>query len=158
TKIIVKSLDDKFKIQRDIKLFSKDLKIYNQDNLIETLTQLPKNLKEETFSTIFYGRGRGIHSTSDFIGAKLKDLLINNFKFNKKNIQNGMFVAASKDGYRSAFTYSEIMNRNDQSEILIIDKNNYENAGRFSIFPSCDYFSDRAMKALNEIHFKTIKH
>ncbi|MBE9468807.1 MAG: hypothetical protein IMY72_10895 [Bacteroidetes bacterium] len=159
TKIIVKSLDDKFKIKRDIKpLYSKDLKIYNDKELIKTLTQIPKNLKEENFSTIFYGRGRGIHSTSDFIGAKLKDLLITDFEFNKKNIQNGMFVLASKDGYRSAFTYSEVMNRNDQSEILLIDKNNYENAGRFSIFPSCDFFSDRAMKALNEIHFRTIKH
>ena len=159
TKIIVKSLDGKFKIQKNLKpLFSKDLKIYEQNNLIETLTQLPKNVKQETYSTIFYGRGRGIHSTSDFIGCELKNILKNNFKITKKNIQNGMFTVVGKDGYRAAYTFSEIMNRNDQAEVLLIDKNNYENAGRFSLFPSADFFSDRAIKALSEIHFKTIKH
>ncbi len=159
TKIIVKSLDDKFKIQKNLKpLFSKDLKIYKQNNLIETLTQLPKDVKQETYSTVFYGRGRGIHSTSDFIGCELKNILKNNFEINKSNLQNGMFVVAAKDGYRAAFTFSEVMNRNDQSEVLLIDKNNYEKAGRFSLFPSGDLLSDRAIKALSEIHFKTIKY
>ena len=159
TKIIVKSLDGKFKIERNLKpLFSKDLKIYDNNKLVETLTKLPKNIKQETYSTVFYGRGRGIHSTSDFIGCELKDILKNNFKITKKNIQNGMFTIVGKDGYRAAYTFSEIMNRNDQAEVLLIDKNNYENAGRFSLFPSADFFSDRAIKAVSEIHFKIIKY
>jgi beta-aspartyl-peptidase (threonine type) len=62
-----------------------------------------------------------------------------------------MVVIAGLDGYRAAFTLSEIVNRNDQQEVLIIDKDNYEGAGRFSIFPACDYFSDRAIKAVMEI-------
>jgi hypothetical protein len=44
------------------------------------------------------------------------------------------------------------VNRNDQQEILLIDRDNYEGAGRFSLFPACDFFSDRAIKAIMEIN------
>jgi hypothetical protein len=57
-----------------------------------------------------------------------------------------------KDGYRSVFSYSEIVNRNDQSEILLVPCKEEKDGGKFRIFPSCDFFSDRAVKAVSEIH------
>ena len=63
------------------------------------------------------------------------DLLRDYYTFHPKSCSNGMAVIAGIDGYRAAFTLSEIVNRNDQQEILIIDRDNYEGAGRFSLFP-----------------------
>ncbi len=69
-----------------------------------------------------------------------------------ESLQKGLVVIAGIDGYRAAFTLSEIVNRNDQNEILIIDRGNEDGAGRFSLFPGCDFFSDRAIKSIMEIN------
>jgi len=63
---------------------------------------------------------------------------------------------AAADGYRVVFSASEVFNRNDQSEVLIVDQGKDE-GGKFLIFPAPDYFSDRAIKAVSEIHFDLIK-
>jgi hypothetical protein len=49
------------------------------------------------------------------------------------------------------------MNRNDQAEILLVPCENEKDGGKFRIFPSCDFFSDRAVKALSEIRFEPIR-
>lgn len=119
---------------------------------VETFTQLPDELPDLIYPNVFYGRGKGIHGVSPFTGSKLKAFIQKYVKMNEQNLKTGMVTICGIDGYRAAFTLSEIMNRNDQSEILIIDRNNYENAGRFSIYPACDFFSDRAIKSVSEIH------
>ncbi len=158
TKITIKSLDTKIKINRNIKpLYSPELNIYNRNKLVETITKLPANIQEETIPCIFYGRGRGIHGITSFKGDYLKNVLGKYFEINKENLQHGIFVISGIDGYRAAFTFSEIMNRNDNDEVLLIDRNNYENAGKFSLFASADFFSDRAIKAINQINYLLIK-
>ena len=72
------------------------------------------------------------------------------------NLQKDLVVIVGKDGYRSAFTLSEIMNRNDQAEILLVPCENEKDGGKYRIFPSCDFFSDRAVKAVSEIHIDPI--
>lgn len=153
TKIIIKSLDCKYKVDREIELHSETVSIKNSKTELTILKQLPKDLQEHDFPSIFYGRGRGIHGVTPFKGGLLKDLLADYYSIGKDDIKNGMIVIAAKDGYRSAFTVSEIFNRNDQSEVMIIDHNNYQSAGKFSLFCSGDFFSDRAISAISEIRF-----
>jgi hypothetical protein len=43
------------------------------------------------------------------------------------------------------------MNRSDQAEVLMVPSPAGQDGGKFRIFPSCDFFSDRAVKALSEI-------
>ncbi|MCK5171326.1 MAG: hypothetical protein KAQ75_15720, partial [Bacteroidales bacterium] len=69
--------------------------------------------------------------------------------------REGIFLVVAKDGYRGVFTFSEVMNRNDQSEILLICRPETTNNGIFRLFPACDFFSDRAIKGINEIYFST---
>ncbi|MCK7537686.1 MAG: hypothetical protein MZV63_45405 [Marinilabiliales bacterium] len=59
---------------------------------------------------------------------------------------------AGVDGYRAAFTLSELVNRNDQEETLVIDRKDEQGSGRFSLFPAADFFSDRAIKSVMEIN------
>lgn len=151
TKITVKSLNCKYKVDREIKMWSPEMKILDHEKELICLKKLPGKIPTESFSQVFYGRGRGIHGITDFKGQNLKELLEPFFEPTKELFQNGMFVIAAVDGYRAAFTYSEIMNRNDNSEVLIMDDFEYEGRGKFSAIPGGDFFSDRAVMAITEI-------
>ena len=153
TKITVKSLNKKFVVNKDMEaMWCDELKLSLNGKAIETYTQLPEALPDLSYPNIFYGRGRGIHGVTPFMGSELKAFIQKHIEINAQNLRNGMITICGLDGYRAAYTVSEIMNRNDQSEILIMDKDNYEGAGKFSIYPACDFFSDRAIKSVSEIH------
>lgn len=154
TRITVRSLDASFKIDREINpLFSDKVKVLDLEGK-ETSLSIPKSLSPVTFNTIFYGRGRGIHSTTPFTGYYLKDILHSTYPVSKDNIQKGLFTVAALDGYRMSVTYSELINRNDQQEFLLIDDPKNMEGGRYRLFPACDFFSDRAIKSLNEIRYE----
>jgi len=153
-KITVKSYPKSFETIKGLNpLYSDKIDIYNENQKVETLTENPTDLQIEKFSTIFYGRGRGIHSTQPFTGVLLKNVLAKHVTFNQKNIREGIFLVVSKDGYRVVFTYSELMNRNDQSEVLLVCRPEISHNGIFRLFPTCDFFADRATKGINEIYF-----
>ncbi|MHC1733724.1 MAG: isoaspartyl peptidase/L-asparaginase family protein [Bacteroidales bacterium] len=151
-KITVKSLDSKYAINKGMSpMFSETMKICVNGKQRAILSELPEGMDSETYHTVFYGRGMGIHGTTPFTGAMLHELIKDYYRLSPEALQKGMVVIAGLDGYRAAFTLSEIANRNDQQELLIIDRDNYEGAGRFSLFPAGDFFSDRAIKAVMEI-------
>ncbi len=151
-KITVRSLDSKYTINRNITpLFSETMRVSVNGKQRSILASLPESVDNDTYRTVFYGRGMGIHGTTPFTGGKLQDLLKDYYQNSSDALRNGMVVIAGVDGYRAAFTLSEIVNRNDQQEVLVIDSDNYEGAGRFSLFPAGDFFSDRAIKAIMEI-------
>jgi hypothetical protein len=153
-KITVKSYPKSFETVKGLKpLFSSTIDIYNENEKVETLTGYPKGMQIEKFNTIFYGRGRGIHSTQPFTGVLLKDVLGKNTTFDQKNIREGIFLIVAKDGYRGVFSFSEIMNRNDQAEVLLVCQPELTDDGIFRTFPACDFFSDRAIKGINAIYF-----
>jgi len=153
TKISIKSLEKNFVVNKGMDpMWSETLKLSLNGKAIETYTQLPEELTDLSYPNIFYGRGKGIHGVTPFVGSELKTFIQKYVELNEHNLKNGMVTICGLDGYRAAYTVSEIMNRNDQSEILILDKDNYEGAGKFSIYPACDFFSDRAIKSVSEIH------
>ena len=156
-RITVRSYPRSFRVDRDISpLFTPEFRIFITADETVSYSEVPANFQTETLHTVFYGKGRGIHSTQPFSGIYLKELLRSVFAINRENLKNGLFVFAGIDGYRSVYSYSEIMNRNDQAEILLVPCENEKEGGKFRIFPSCDFFSDRAVKALSEIHFEHI--
>ncbi len=154
-KITVKSypLTD-VKVQKDLKpLYSKDFKITDKGKVLEVLPDYPEYLTVQNYPAIFYGRGRGIHSTQPFKGVMIKDILGMKFPLTNERLQRGVFVAIAADGYRSVFTYSEVLNRNDQSELLLISRPQEKEDAVFRLFPAMDFFSDRAVKALTEVRY-----
>jgi hypothetical protein len=153
SKITVKSLDKHFVVNKGMEnMWSDQVLIKVDGKQKDVYTELPSELPDLSYPNIFYGKGRGIHSVTPMIGSELKAFIAKYIPLNEHNLRTGMITISALDGYRSAFTVGEIMNRNDQSEFMIIDKNNYEGAGRFSVYPASDFFSDRAMKAVTEIH------
>jgi hypothetical protein len=153
TRISIRSLDRSFKVDRDLDpLYAENIAVFNAGKEIFRITSLPGD-PPVTYPNIFYGRGRGIHGVTPFSGHYLNGLLREEFPTHRDAIMTGLFTISAADGYRAAYTYSEIMNRNDQSEVLLIDRGeNY--GGRFKVFPSADFFSDRSVKAVNGIWYE----
>jgi hypothetical protein len=111
--------------------------------------------EKRSFPSVFYGRGKGFHGFQSFSGVPLKDALKGFLTLDAATLRGGYLVAASIDGYRIAVSCSELFNRNDQAEFLLLDHGEGSDGGRFAIFPAPDFFSDRALKAVNAIHILT---
>ena len=75
-----------------------------------------------TFPAVFYGRGKGFHGIQHFNGRPLKDALKSFVTLDSDTLRRGYLVAASIDGYRIAMSCSELFNRNDQAEFLLVDR------------------------------------
>ena len=151
-KITVKSIRKSFPVVKGMSpMYCPDFRIYDKEKELAKISS-ERQIDTVTFNTIFYGRGRGIHSTSPFTGKMLKDVLVKYYPIDKASLQTGMLCLVGKDGYRCAASYSEMFNRNDQQEFLLIQTKPEEDGGLFRIFPAADFFSDRAIKSLSEIH------
>ena len=107
--------------------------------------------KSQEVHTIFYGKGRGLHSTKPFTGLSMKDVLKDFVDFGTNNLQQCLIVVIADDGYRTVFTYSELCNRNDQANTLLVRDSELKDNGIFRLFPACDFFSDRAIKGIDRI-------
>jgi hypothetical protein len=152
-KITVRSFPKSFRVIKGLSpMYSKTIRIYRNSNLIETITKYPPGNEEIVYNTIFYGRGRGIHSTQPFNGMMVKEILAGKFPVSREFLQKGILCISGEDGYRCAITYSELFNRNDQQEFLLVKTDQGEDGGFFRIFPAADFFSDRAVKSVKEIH------
>ncbi len=153
-KITVKSFPKSFKVVKGLSpMVSERILKFNKGNEISVLKDYPSFKSDEvTYNTIFYGRGKGIHSTEPFTGLMLKDVLVRDYPVTREHLQKGIMCIAAMDGYRAALSYSEVFNRNDQQEFLLIKNEPAEDGGLFRIFPAADFFSDRAIKSVSEIH------
>lgn len=155
TKITVKSyVKDLDIVKGKNPLYSPTVDFYVENELIETISENPDTLQEKSLHTIFYGRGRGIHSTKPFVGVDLKEILLNTMvKRSQESLREGIVVVTADDGYRCVYTLSEIINRNDQADFLLVCSPEVTHKGIFRIFPSSDFFSDRAVKGVNGIYY-----
>jgi len=151
-KITVKSIRKSFPVVKGMSpMYSKEIRLFNGDKQLGVISTV-KEKEKVTFFTVFYGRGRGIHSTSPFNGVILRDVLNDYYKTDRQHLKSGVICIAGQDGYRSALSFSELFNRNDQQEFLLIRTEPAEDGGLFRIFSAADFFSDRAIKSVSEIH------
>jgi hypothetical protein len=152
-KITVRSFPKSFKVIKGLSpMFSKYISLFDNNKSIGSVTDYPSGSMEITYKTIFYGRGKGIHSTEPFKGVMLKDILSDKFPVSPENLKHGIMCISAEDGYRCALSYSEVYNRNDQQEFLIVKTGSDEDGGLFRVFPGGDFFSDRAIKSVSEIY------
>ncbi len=150
SRITVKSYSGSFPVNRGISpLYSKSISLRKGE---EKLSDISPEIKNPViYNTVFYGRGKGIHSTSPFKGAILRDILLPYYPMSSTSLKTGLFCLAAVDGYRCVLTYSEIFNRNDQQEFLLVRTAENEDGGLFRVFAAGDFFSDRAVKSLKTV-------
>ena len=152
-RITVKSYPRSFHVVKGMNpMYAGAIKIIDGNKTIGEVTGISQDYSINTFNTIFYGRGKGIHSTSPFSGPALKEVILNYFPVSSESLKTGLICIAGVDGYRCVVSYSELFNRNDQQEFLLIKTGEGEDGGLFRIFAAADFFSDRAIKSVCEIH------
>lgn len=155
-KITIVSAISNLKISKGMQpLFSEKVDVFINNELKLTITNPPQSIPLITYETTFYGRGRGIHSTTPFTGFMVKEALAGLVISEKTSFQNSFLIIGAADGYRAVYTYSEIFNRNDQAELLMIYDPKNNDGGAFRLFPAGDFFSDRAIKAVSSVVFVT---
>jgi len=151
-KITVRSSSMAFVIDRNIPdMYAGELGVYSGDRKLLNIREGELTGKMVSYGSVFYGRGTGIHGTTPFKGIMMKDYLTEYFPLNREQLMQGVFIVAAPDGYRAVFTYSEIFNRNDQAEVLIVLRYGEKHQGAFLLYPAADYFSDRSIRCLNHI-------
>ena len=121
-KITVRSYPRSFKVQQGMSpMYSAGIDIYDPSGKAGHIENVPAGINNVTFNTIFYGRGKGIHSTTPFSGIMLNELLLKYYPLTKENLKSGIVCIAGIDGYRSVLSYSELFNRNDQQEFMLVE-------------------------------------
>jgi len=138
-------------------LVSAGFKVFTGDGKAVEIAEVDPAWEARTFPSVFYGRGKGYHGIERFRGPLLRSALGPLFPPEKSRLARGYFVLSGADGYRIAVTYSELFNRNDNAEFLLVDKGKNDAGGRFSVFPAPDFFSDRAVRALAEARYLEVR-
>ena len=153
TKIVIKSLKGDYKVNRDPERFYSDnLDILKSSNLIASINSLPSDLPVIDRKTIYYGNGMGYKGVRVFSGIRINGLLNNIFPSDKKSLREGLVSIEGVDGYRASFSLSELINRVDGMEPLVMFGDSAEKGReRFSLYSDCDLFADRSIKGINKI-------
>ncbi len=134
-------------------LYAPEIKVIGPDGKAGKFAAAATELR--VFPAVFYGRGKGFHGIQRFRGQLLGEALKKHVALDPETLRCGYLVVASVDGYRVALSFSELFNRNDQCEFLLVDRGKGADGGRWSIFSAPDFFSDRAVKAVSAIHILT---
>lgn len=96
---------------------------------------------------------KGLQTTEGFL---LKDMLLK-AGVKREGAGSELVVISSKDGYRSSFSLSEILNRNDSEDFLVVDKGmDDEYNGRFALFVPSDFFADRNIRSIAKVEILKI--
>ncbi|MFA7116407.1 MAG: hypothetical protein WC140_04145 [Bacteroidales bacterium] len=156
SKITIRSLKGNYIVVRNDTIFKHYpgyIKVVDNDyQELGKIGDIDKSIPVVSHAAIFYGRSMGFKGEKTFTGPMLRDILIKYFnKYDPKFVREGMFSICGIDGYRCAFSVSEVLNRNDQREILLINEFKKLNRNNYRAYIAPDHFADRAIRSVSEI-------
>ena len=117
---------------------------------IQQTAQIPVN----SYTNAMYGHGMGYKGYGSYSGWWLSEVMKPYYEVSDKDLRTGMFSVEGLDGYRAAVSFSELMNRNDYAEMILMyagDKSGEKGREGFSIYAGNDMLVDRAIKGLSKI-------
>jgi len=152
SKIVIRSLRGDFKVDRDPEVFiSNNLEIRDGDSAGVTYNSIPEGLVIESKRTLFYGQSMGYKGEKIFKGVSIAQLIDKNIPATPENLRQGIVCIEATDGYRASFSLSELINRADFKEPLVMSGGDEKGRQGFSLFCPGDMFADRAIKSINRI-------
>lgn len=110
---------------------------------------MPTTVEKRKNRSFLYGHGMGYKGILEFTGYLLKDALSATTKFSAADIGRGIAVISAADGYRSVFSLSEIVNRNDNQDFLLNEVKKGD-GGRYTLIAN-DFFADRNVRSVSRI-------
>jgi hypothetical protein len=146
TKITIRSFPRSFPGYKGLRpLYSPEIEVSGPgiNFIIKNQESIHQNLLSH--KTVFFGLSLGFKGGRSFKGASLSDVLSEAHSFSVDDIKTGVIAFGAKDAYRVVYSISELINRTDMQETLLIDAGDDED-GRFIIRPGSDFFADRHLK------------
>jgi hypothetical protein len=156
TKITVKSFHGAVPKDKPKDIYSAEFRISGKTGSF-TVTDIPASVEKRSATEVGYGHGMGFKGAQKASGYLLKELIASNLKPGPEILGKYIAVASAKDGYRVVLSLSEIMNRSDNQDLLLIEKKDSPGEGRYTLFPAGDYFADRDVKAVEKIDLMEVE-
>jgi len=153
TKITVKAATGVFPGVKHVAVFTPEFKIV-AGGTTTAISDPSKFAAKREYRDVAYGHGTGFKGVKIAEGFLLKDALAN-AGARPEDSGASLVVVSSKDSYRAAFSLSEIVNRNDNADILVVDRGQDED-GRFSLFSTSDFFVDRNVRSMDKVEVSKI--
>jgi hypothetical protein len=156
TKITVVSYRGTFATEKPQNIYSPGFKIVSETKSV-VVRDLGSSMEKRKYSNVGYGHGMGFKGIEELDGVMLKDVVQANVKVVPEDLRQGITVISAKDGYRSVFSMSEIANRSDNLDFLLIDKKGSQEEGRYTMFAAADFFVDRNVKAIEKMQIVKLR-
>jgi len=147
SRIIIRSFPESFPGTKGISpLFSSNIEINGPGGKKAVIdnSETGKDLKIY-HDLVFFGLHKGLKGPRNYTGVPLSVLLREKFYFSNEDLARGVIAIGAKDAYRVVFSLSEILNRSDMAEVILLDEPGNED-GRFIVHPGADFFADRHLK------------
>ena len=153
TKITVKSVAGVFPGKKHQLLFTPEFRVVAGGKT--TVVSDPSRLAaKRSYLDAAYGHGTGFKGVKAADGFVLKEVLAA-AGARPQDSGSSLVVVSSRDSYRAAFSLAEIMNRNDNADLLVLDKGQGED-GRFALFSASDFFVDRNVRSMDKVEILKI--
>ena len=150
TRITVRSFHGPMPKDKPKDVYSPELKVVAKTSTL-TVADVAPSIEKRTYSDVGYGHGMGFKGNEIVSGYLLKDVLAANLKPTPEMLREWIAVGSARDGYRVVLTLSEIINRSDNQDVLLLDKKDTPASGRYVLYPASDFFADRDVKAIEKL-------
>ncbi len=155
TKITVKSFVGNYSKEKVKEIYTPEFSLISSDANV-TVKGI-SGIEKRKFRGLGYGHGMGWKGTEEVEGLVLKDVMNKYFTVDEKQIASTILCASAKDGYRVTYSLSEIINRNDMNDFLLIEKNDSKEEGKYNLFATPDFFVDRNVRSVEKIEILNVK-
>ncbi len=156
TKITVKSFRGVFATEKPKDIYAPEFTMVS-GAISATIREVSASVEKRNYRDVGYGHGMGFKGISEVRGFTLKDVIQAQVKLTAEDSRDGIALVSAKDGYRCALSLSEIVNRNDNLDFLLIDRKDVRDEGRYVLYASPDFFVDRNVKAIEKIEIVRAK-
>jgi hypothetical protein len=148
-RIIVRSFSGSFATEKPKDMYSPEISVAMGSQSFK-VGEIGASIERRKYSSVGYGHGMGYKGVQSVDGYLLKDIISGIIQLNPADVRTSIAVVSAKDGYRAVFSVSEIFNRNDNQDFLLVDQKDSNKDGRYSLFASPDFFVDRNVKAIEK--------
>jgi hypothetical protein len=151
TRITVRSYHGGSASEKPADIYSPEIRMTTKTSSA-VIRGIGSSVEKRRYDSVLYGHGMGFKEVLTFTGFLLKDLIAANARLTPEHWREAIAIVSSKDGYRSVFSASEIMNRNDNQDFLLNDLKDSPKEGRYTLIVP-DFFADRSVRAVEKIEF-----
>lgn len=148
TKITVKSAPGGYPGAKHAAAYAPEFKVVSGGKS-ENFKEVAKIAGRRGYVLAAYGHGTGFKEIKNAEGYLFKDVLA---AAGAKPQDSGdrLVVVSAGDGYRAAFSLSELVNRGDNADFLLLDRG-ADKEGRYSLLSASDFFVDRNVRSVAKV-------